>query len=106
MAPLDVAPWIHRVVGMETRLHVDVQPGPNLMIRGDADQLEQVLINLLRNATDAALETRGGVRVGWRKNATYVEIKWKTMVRAFPIPATCLCRFSLRNQAARGSAWC
>jgi len=75
LAPLDVAPWIRRVVGMETRLHVDVQPGPNLVIRGDADQLEQVLINLLRNATDAALETHGGVRVGWRKNATYVEIQ-------------------------------
>jgi nitrogen fixation/metabolism regulation signal transduction histidine kinase len=75
LAPLDVAPWIRRVVGMETRLHVNVQPGPNLVIRGDADQLEQVLINLLRNATDAALETHGGVRVGWRKNATYVEIQ-------------------------------
>ncbi len=74
LAPLDVAPWIRRVVGMETRLHVDVQPGPNLVIHGDADQLEQVLINLLRNATDAALETSGGVRVGWRKNASYVEI--------------------------------
>ena len=75
LAPLDIAPWIHRVVGMETRLHVAVEPGPNLVIHGDADQLEQVLINLLRNATDAALETHGGVRVGWRKNASYVEIK-------------------------------
>jgi signal transduction histidine kinase len=45
------------------------------VIHGDADQLEQLLINLLRNATDAALETGGGVRVGWRKNNTYVEVK-------------------------------
>jgi two-component system, NtrC family, nitrogen regulation sensor histidine kinase NtrY len=75
LAPFEVAPWIHRVVGMETRLHVAVEPGPNLILHGDADQLEQVLINLLRNATDAALETHGGVRVGWRKNASYVEIK-------------------------------
>jgi len=45
------------------------------MIHGDADQLEQLLINLLRNATDASLETGGGVRVGWRKNANYVEVK-------------------------------
>ena len=49
--------------------------GRNLVIHGDADQLEQLLINLLRNATDAALETGGGVRVGWRKNASYIEIK-------------------------------
>ena len=31
----------------------------------DADQLEQLLINLVRNAVDAALETGGGVEVGW-----------------------------------------
>jgi two-component system nitrogen regulation sensor histidine kinase NtrY len=75
LEPLEVAGWIRRVVGLETRLEVKVQPGPDLVIHGDADQLEQVLINLLRNAADAALETGGGVRVGWRKNASYVEIK-------------------------------
>jgi nitrogen fixation/metabolism regulation signal transduction histidine kinase len=75
LVPLEVAPWVWRVVGLETRLHVDVQPGPEVLIHGDADQLEQVLINLLRNAADAALETGGGVRVGWRKNASYVEVK-------------------------------
>ena len=31
----------------------------------DGDQVEQALINLIRNAADAALETGGGVRVGW-----------------------------------------
>jgi len=75
LAPLEIDPWVRRVVGLETRLHVDVQPGPDLVIHGDADQLEQLLINLLRNAADAALETGGGVRVGWRKNASYVEVK-------------------------------
>jgi PAS domain S-box-containing protein len=75
LGPLDVAKWIRRVVGLETRLQVSVQPGPELVIHGDTDQLEQLLINLLRNATDAALETGGGVRVGWRKNASYIEVK-------------------------------
>jgi two-component system, NtrC family, nitrogen regulation sensor histidine kinase NtrY len=74
LAPLGVGPWVHRVVGLETRLPVSVQPGPDVTIYADADQLEQVLINLLRNAADAALETGGGVRVGWRKNAAYIEI--------------------------------
>jgi len=36
--------------------------------------LEQLLINLLRNGVDAALETKGGVEVGWRKNATHLEV--------------------------------
>src|SRR6266852_5857662 len=75
LAHLPVAAWVRRVVGLETRLPVDVVPGPDLVIRGDADQLEQLLINLLRNAADAALETGGGVRVGWRKNASYIEVR-------------------------------
>jgi PAS domain-containing protein len=37
LAPLDVAPWVRRVVGLETRLHVDVQAGPEIVIHGDAD---------------------------------------------------------------------
>ena len=59
---------------METRLTVALASGPALRIPGDPDQLDQLLINLLRNATDAALETGGGVEIGWRKNGRNVEI--------------------------------
>ena len=52
---------VDRAVSFETRLPVEVEPGPNLTVQGDPDQLEQVLINLLRNAADASLTTRGGV---------------------------------------------
>ena len=38
-------------------------------VQADADQLEQLLINLVRNAADAALETRGGVALGWKRGA-------------------------------------
>jgi signal transduction histidine kinase len=55
-------------------LNVNVEKGPDLNVRADSDQLEQLLINLMRNAVDAALETGGGVRVGWRKNNNYVEV--------------------------------
>ena len=71
---VEVAPWVHRVVGLETRLPVGLQPGPDLTIPADADQLEQLLINLVRNATDSALETAGGVRVGWTKNGEELEV--------------------------------
>ena len=33
--------------------------------QADADQLEQLLINLVRNAVDAALETKGQVELSW-----------------------------------------
>ena len=63
--PLDVAIWVNRVARLETRIPVEVLQGPELTIAADGDQLDQLLINLVRNAADAALETGGGVRVGW-----------------------------------------
>ncbi len=62
---LDVATWIERVAALETRTTVVVEPGPAQVIRADGDQLDQLLINLVSNAVEAAAETGGGVRVGW-----------------------------------------
>jgi signal transduction histidine kinase len=64
-APVSVEAWVRRVAALENRLAVSVAPGPQVTIRADPDQLDQLLINLVRNAVDAALETGGGVRVGW-----------------------------------------
>jgi signal transduction histidine kinase len=44
------------------------------VIHADAAQIEQVLINLLHNAVDAALETHGNVTLGWREKGNCVEI--------------------------------
>jgi two-component system nitrogen regulation sensor histidine kinase NtrY len=49
-------PLVERVAGLETRLHVQVIPGPAIELEVDPDQLEQMLINLVRNAVEAALE--------------------------------------------------
>ena len=68
-AAVDVGALIHRVAGLETRLTVAVTDGPEVELAADGDQLEQLLINLLRNGADAALETGGGVRVGWERGA-------------------------------------
>lgn len=63
--PVAVDAWIRRVVALEPRVAVEVRPGPSLVIQADSAQLDQLLINLVRNAADATLETAGGVRVGW-----------------------------------------
>ncbi|HXK58475.1 MAG TPA: ATP-binding protein [Acidobacteriota bacterium] len=63
---MEVALWIQRVVDLETRLPIKVEAGPKVTIRGDGDQLDQLLINLVRNAVDASLQTGGAVEVGWR----------------------------------------
>lgn len=74
LKPLEVGAWVLQVVGLETRLKVDLSPGPEVTIHGDRDQLEQLLINLVRNAVDAACETGGGVLVSWRVNSGQLEL--------------------------------
>ena len=73
LKPAVLGDLVRRVVGLERRLQVTVVAGPEMTVQADPDQLEQMLINLLRNAVDAALETGGGVKLGWRRNADYVE---------------------------------
>jgi len=62
---LSVGELIQRVAALETRLNVSVIAGTEVLVRADAIQLEQLLINLIRNAVDAALETNGRVEVEW-----------------------------------------
>ena len=72
-APLDIGTWVRRVAALETRLPVRVVPGPPTVLEADGDQLDQLLINLVRNAVDASLETNGGVCLRWtRQNDTLV----------------------------------
>jgi nitrogen fixation/metabolism regulation signal transduction histidine kinase len=63
---VQVTDWVRRVVGLETRLAVAVQEGAPVTVSGDGDQLDQLLINVVRNAVDAALATGGGVALSWR----------------------------------------
>jgi nitrogen fixation/metabolism regulation signal transduction histidine kinase len=48
---------VEHVAGLETRLRVQVEAGPAVELIADPDQLEQMLINLVRNAVEAALES-------------------------------------------------
>jgi signal transduction histidine kinase len=71
---VDLPKLMQRVVDLEPRLKVQVRPGPKTIIRADAAQIEQLLINLLHNAVDAALEVNGNVTLGWRERGNCVEI--------------------------------
>lgn len=72
--PLIIGSLVRRVASLETRLPVKVVAGPELLIKGDDVQLEQLLINLIRNAVDASMETGGGVGVGWTQDNGQVEV--------------------------------
>ncbi|MBA3892190.1 MAG: PAS domain-containing protein [Gemmatimonadales bacterium] len=71
---VDVAGWVRRIAALETRLEVRVTGGPAVTVTADGDQLDQLLINLVRNAADAALEAAGGVEVGWSTVAGVLEV--------------------------------
>ena len=74
LQPMEVSSWIRRAAGFETRAKIELEEGPELTIRADSDQLDQLLINVLRNATDASLETGGKVTLGWGKSGTQLEV--------------------------------
>lgn len=80
LAHCALRPLVQRVVALETRLPVNVLGGPELALACDEAQIEQVIINLLKNAVEAAIEQRttsggdAGVRLGWRRSAGAVEL--------------------------------
>ncbi|MDX1642867.1 MAG: ATP-binding protein [Thermoanaerobaculia bacterium] len=74
LAPVAIAPIVAHATQLEARLPIEVEAGPELVVLADRSQIEQALINLLKNAVDAALETDGGVRVTWRKRARSCEL--------------------------------
>jgi nitrogen fixation/metabolism regulation signal transduction histidine kinase len=74
LRPVEVSTWIQRAASLDPRKQIPVMPGPEMSIQADPDQLDQVLINLVKNAVDAALETGGGVQVGWDKRNSFLEV--------------------------------
>ena len=74
LEPLKIGVLVSRVASLETRLPVNVVSGPELVVQGDDVQLEQLLINLVRNAVDASMETHGRVEVGWQQKNGQVEV--------------------------------
>jgi two-component system nitrogen regulation sensor histidine kinase NtrY len=73
-APVDVATLVRRVVGLEPRLRVEIAAAPQVVVDADADQLEQLLINLVRNAVDAALETGGSASISWTDREGWLDL--------------------------------
>lgn len=67
LRPLDLAEIVPRVAALENRLQAKISTPATLMVRADPAQLEQALINLVKNAADAALETGGTVHLHWMR---------------------------------------
>jgi PAS domain S-box-containing protein len=72
---IDVAEILTRVAALETRVVVRVAKGPRTRVEADPDQLEQLLINIIRNAADASIETGGSVAINWRSAGDEIVIE-------------------------------
>lgn len=77
----DLGALVQRIARLETRLPVQVSDHPPLEITCDPAQIEQVLLNLIKNAVEASLELgppalgREGVRVVWEKDAGEIVLR-------------------------------
>jgi nitrogen fixation/metabolism regulation signal transduction histidine kinase len=75
LAPVDLEPIVRRVASLPFATNVTVKPGSEVILMADADQIEQVLVNLVQNAVDASAETGGTVTVTWEVRARDVELR-------------------------------
>jgi two-component system nitrogen regulation sensor histidine kinase NtrY len=55
LQPVSLPALVERAIALETTVAVRLRPGPDIVLQLDPDQIEQLLINLLRNAAEAAL---------------------------------------------------
>jgi two-component system, NtrC family, nitrogen regulation sensor histidine kinase NtrY len=69
-----LAELLDRVAQLERRVAVTVRRTENVILHIDADQIEQALINLVRNAADAAMSPDV-----ISEDAAQVEIAWETI---------------------------
>lgn len=75
---VDVETLVRHVAGFETRMAVSVVVGPEVVIRADHDQLQQLLINVVSNAVEASLESSpkgdGQVQIRWRVDNEQLQV--------------------------------
>jgi two-component system, NtrC family, nitrogen regulation sensor histidine kinase NtrY len=71
---IQVLPLATRIAELENRLPIEVRTNEDVEIEADPDQLEQLLINIARNAVDATLETSGKVWIDWKTVDGYLQL--------------------------------
>jgi nitrogen fixation/metabolism regulation signal transduction histidine kinase len=71
---VDLGTCVRNAAALEERLTVTVSEGPGVEVAADQAQIEQVLINLIKNAVEASLETDGSVKVSWTSDDAMVEV--------------------------------
>jgi len=100
--PTDLGPLVRRVAALDPRRPVALVEGPAVIVDADGDQLEQLLINVTRNAVDAALETSGEVALGWTLHDEWLEIRVEDEGPGLPSTANLFVPFFTTKPAGSG----
>jgi len=99
---VEVRPLVRRVAELEDRLPVAVSEAEDVWIAADPDQIEQLLINIVRNGVDATLATGGGVTVAWTRGDGVVEVRVEDDGPGLPDTANLFVPFFTTKPAGSG----
>src|SRR5215204_909320 len=72
--PIQIMPLARRIAELENRLPIAVRASTDMQVEADPDQLEQLLINIVRNAVDATMETGGRVWIDWTRSDGFLQV--------------------------------
>lgn len=102
LRPTELGLLIRTTAGLETRALVEVDRGPEMILNIDPDQIQQALINLIRNAVDASLDKGGSVKVGWTRNGSWINIFVQDEGPGIANPANLFVPFFTTKQGGSG----
>ena len=72
--PIQILPLARRIAELENRLPIGIRAESDVQVEADPDQLEQLLINIVRNAVDATMETGGRVWIDWARHDGFLQV--------------------------------
>ena len=93
---------MRRVTALERRHAVTIHEGPDVVVRADPDQVEQLLINVVANAVDAVVETEGEVTITWSVERSTVEIRVDDAGPGLPDPSNLFVPFFTTKPGGSG----
>jgi nitrogen fixation/metabolism regulation signal transduction histidine kinase len=102
LEPVAITEVAEHAAAVEPRLAVEAVEGPALVVQADRAQIEQALINIIKNAVDATLETGGRVKISWRKRAEDCEVIVEDEGPGLPESANLFVPFFTTKQGGSG----
>jgi two-component system, NtrC family, nitrogen regulation sensor histidine kinase NtrY len=109
LKPISLRSLVERVAGLEMRVVIEVRDDPDVTLQADPDQLEQMLINLIKNGVEAAKEVSGGgaaaapeVLVGWDVDGGNVQLKVEDNGPGIMNPSNAFVPFYTTKQGGSG----